>query len=359
MATIRDVAEAAGVSVATVSRVLNGTAPVADSTRLRVEQAVARFDFWPHAAARSLTTSRTHTLGILLPDLHGQFFSEIIRGIDQGARETGFQILVSSSHADAGALMLGARAMSGRVDGLVAMAPDRDTTTVIARLSRKFPVVLLNPHHPIEVCATIAVANFDGAVAMVKHLLARGHRSIGMVTGPLGNMDAEERWRGYRHALKEAGIAPQARLQFQGDFTESSGFRAGLAIAALSRPPAAVFAANDGMAVGLLSAFRQQGIEVPGRIAVAGFDDIPIAEFVVPRLTTVHVDAFALGLRAVKMLTAFIRRSPAGPPPHQKLPVRLVVRQSCGAKRESVSAKRPAAVRPRRADALSRGGFSS
>src|SRR5215831_19109729 len=119
MATIRDVAQAAGVSVATVSRVLNRSERVADDTRARVERVMAKLEYWPHGAAQSLNTSRTHTLGVLLPDLHGQFFSEVIRGVDQGAREHGFQILVSSSHADVETLMTGARAMAGRVDGLI------------------------------------------------------------------------------------------------------------------------------------------------------------------------------------------------------------------------------------------------
>jgi LacI family transcriptional regulator len=330
MATIRDVAEAAGVSVATVSRVLNGSTRVSGSTRQRVEDAVARLDFWPHAAARSLTTSRTHTLGVLLPDLHGQFFSEVIRGIDRGARERGLQILVSSSHADVETLMLGARAMSGRVDGLIAMAPDPDTPAALARLSRRFPLVLLNPHHPVEGCAAISVANFEGAVEMVTRFVACGHRSVGIITGPKGNTDAGERERGYRHALEEAGLTPDPRFTFAGDFTEASGFETGLRIAKLSTRPTAVFAANDCMAIGLLSAFRQAGVEVPWEVAVAGFDDIPIAEFVAPPLSTVHVDAFDLGSRAVSMLMEAANGSGGAPRPQLRVPVHLVVRRSCG-----------------------------
>jgi LacI family transcriptional regulator, galactose operon repressor len=329
MATIRDVAEAAGVSVATVSRVLNGSTRVASRTRARVEGVVAKLDYWPHAAARSLNTSRTHTLGVLLPDLHGQFFSEVMRGVDQGAREQGFQILVSSSHADTETLMAGARAMSGRVDGLIVMAPDQATTGTIGRLSRRFPVVLLNPPHPVEGCGVISVANFEGAVGVVEHLIRSGHRAIGIIKGPKENTDAEERFRGYRHALAEAELAPVPAHEFAGDFTETSGFLAGLEIARLQPRPTAIFATNDCMATGLLSALRQTGVDVPEDVAVVGFDDIPIAEFLSPRLTTVHVNAYELGNRAVRMLLKSLGGRGAAPDLYEVLPVKLILRQSC------------------------------
>ena len=295
-----------------------------------MDRAVTKLDYWPHGAARSLTTSRTHTLGVLLPDLHGQFFSEIMRGVDHGAREEGFQILISSSHADAETLLSGARAMSGRVDGLIVMAPDPETTRAIGALSRKFPIVLLNPHHPVDGCGTISVANFDGAVHVVEHVIQSGHHSIGIVKGPKGNMDAEERFRGYRHALKQAGLEPDPAFELSGDFSETSGYLAGMEFASMNPRPSAVFAANDCMATGLLSAFRRAGLDVPTDVTVVGFDDIPIAEFLTPRLTTVHVDAYALGRRAVLMLLKSVRDPHRTPSPQELVPVNLVVRQSCG-----------------------------
>ena len=361
MATIRDVAEAAGVSIATVSRVMNGTSRVSDPTRKRVEEAVAKLDYWPHGAARSLTTSRTQTVGVLLPDLHGQFFSEVIRGIDQGAREAGFHILVSSSHAEAETLLLGARAMSGRVDGLIVMAPDRETTRAIGALSRKFPVVLLNPHHPVEGCGTISVANFEGAVNVVALVIRNGHRSIGIVKGPKGNMDAEERLRGFRHALERDGIEAVPAFEFPGDFSEASGFMAGMEIARMNPRPSAVFAANDCMAAGLLSAFRKADLDVPGDVTVVGFDDIPIAEFLTPRLTTVHVDANALGRRAVSMLLTAVSDPHRAASRHEFLPVSIVVRQSCGTGHPSNGADGPVPPGPdaSRPVAGPRGGFQS
>ena len=336
MATIRDVAQKAGVSVATVSRVLNGSDVVAEKTRAKVERIVAKLEYWPHAAAQSLNTSRTHTLGVLLPDLHGQFFSEVIRGVDQGAREQGFQILVSSSHADVDTLMTGARSMAGRVDGLIVMAPDQATTAAMKDLAKRFPVILLNPHHPVEGCGMISVANFEGAVDIVSHLVRSGHRAIGIIKGPKGNMDAEERLRGYRHALREAGVTPNPAFEFAGDFSEASGFMAGLEIAKLRVRPTAVFATNDGMATGLLSALHQHGIDVPEGIAVAGFDDIPIAQFLSPGLTTVHVDAFALGKQAVQMLLSTLADEAPLVSRREILPVKLILRQSSKRKSRTV-----------------------
>jgi len=316
---------------------LNGSDAVADQTRARVERVVAKLEYWPHGAAQSLNTSRTHTLGVLLPDLHGQFFSEVIRGLDQGARERGFQILVSSAHADVDTVMTGARAMAGRVDGLIVMAPDQATMAGMKQLAKRFPVILLNPHHPVEGCGMISVANFEGAVDIVGHLIRSGHRSIGIIKGPKGNMDAEERLRGYRHALRKSGLESTPAFEFAGDFSEASGFRAGLEIAHLRVRPTAVFATNDGMATGLLSALQQNGVLVPQGIAVAGFDDIPIAQFLSPGLTTVHVDAFALGKQAVQMLLGALQEENTLVSRHEILPVKLILRQSSQSQLKTVS----------------------
>ncbi len=330
MTTIRDVARAAGVSIATVSRVFNGSTRVTDATCERVRTAASRLDYWPNEAARSLTTSRTHTLGVLLPDLYGEFFSEVIRGIDHAARQEHFQILVSSSHADTNALVLVARSLRGRVDGLIVMAPDEATAAAISQMTGNFPVVLLNPRFDVATCSTISIANFDGAYGMVRHLLKIGHRSIATIKGPSGNIDAEERLRGFRAALQEAGKETSPVLELQGDFTESSGYRCAKQILRCLPRPTAVFAANDYMAVGLMSALGEAGLRVPQDIAVTGFDDIAIARYLNPPLTTVRVDAYELGEHAVRQ---WLMATQPGHPARQTqevLPARLVVRNSCG-----------------------------
>ena len=330
MATIRDVARVAGVSIATVSRVYNGSSRVSDETRSKVRSVAAKMDYWPNGAARSLTTSRTHSLGVLLPDLYGEFFSEVIRGIDHAARREKYQILVSSSHADNEALIAAARSMHGRIDGLIAMAPDAVSTAAIKQIAKNFPVVLLNPRVEVEGCGAISIANYEGSHTMVRHLISLGHKRIAMLTGPSGNVDSEERVRGYRAALVEAGIEPESRYEVAGDFVESSGYARAADFLALSPRPTAVFAANDYMAIGLLSALREAGLRVPEDIAVTGFDNIAISQYVTPALTTVHVDAYELGDRAVGQWLQAIEGEDHQPARHETLPASLVIRRSCG-----------------------------
>lgn len=346
MVTIRDVARKAGVSIATVSRVFNGSSRVSDESSRSVRAAAKRLDYWPHGGARSLTTSHTHAIGVLLPDLFGDFFSEVIRGIDRAAREQNFQILVSSSHADTEEMLAAARFMQGRIDGLIAMVPDKGSATAIRRIARRFPVVLLNPRFDVAGCSTISIANFEGARAAVVHLTQQGHRRIAILKGPTGNVDAEERLRGYQQALRDAGLRPDPKLELEGDFSQVGGHRCAAALLQLAPRPTAVFAANDYMAVGLLSALRDAHLEVPRDLAVAGFDDIAISRYLNPPLTTVRVDAQELGQRATLALITSMQAPSRQSPAHTVLPAALVVRVSCGSA-PLANGRRAARPRPR------------
>src|SRR5690606_15793586 len=174
--TIRDVAREAGVSIATVSRVFNRSAPVREPTRQRILRVADRLRYVPDSAARSLITRRTGTLGVLLPDLYGQFFSEVIRGIDDAARARGYHVLLSSAHANRDEIVAALRAMRGRVDGLVVMSPDIDAQGLRANLPENLPVVLLNCAVDGGPYDSLDIDNFGGAFGMVEHLLALGHR---------------------------------------------------------------------------------------------------------------------------------------------------------------------------------------
>ncbi len=331
MHTIKDVAREAGVSVATVSRVFNATAGVTAGTRQRVEAAAVRLGYSAHGAARSLITSRTSTIGVLRPDLHGEFFSEIIRGIDQAAQRRGYHLLVSSSHNNRADLDAAVRVMRGRVDGLIVMAPTRDMRESVAGIAARFPVVLLGDGDADGAAFdAIGIANRDGAAAMVRHLLDIGHRRIAVVRGPDGNQDAAERLRGYHEALAAAGIPRDRTLEVPGDFTESSGYDAARRLLRRRARPTAIFAANDATAIGVLSALHDHGVRVPAEMAVAGFDDIPTARYVTPSLTTVRVDISGLGTRAAdRLLQAMGTRNGRG---HacEVVPATLVIRRSCG-----------------------------
>lgn len=330
-ATIREVAREAGVSVATVSRVFNDKGPIREETRQRILEVALRLGYAPNAAARSLSTRKTGTIGVLLPDLYGEFFSEVIRGLDLAARRSGFHILVSSSHSDRSEVEAVLRALRGRVDGLIVMSPEADARALEANLPGTLPIVLLNC--PVEGSAfdSINLDNYGGASAMIRHLAGLGHRRIAHVKGAPGNNDALERLLGYREAMQSLFEEGTDGFEIEGDFSEDSGDRAGREILAMNPRPTAVFAANDATAIGLLHAFQEAGVRVPDDIAVAGFDDIPIARFLTPPLTTVRVAIADLGALAIQRLLLAMEHGDSRERRHEILPTTLVVRGSCGA----------------------------
>ncbi len=330
--TIRDVAREAQVSVATVSRALNGHDNVAEEVRKLVLETARRLRYQPHAAARSLSSRSTQTIGVVLPDLYGEFFSELIRGIDGVAREHRRHLLVSSYHGAQDAQGAALRAMRGRVDGLLVLSPYADQPGFLTdNLPDGLPVVLINTHLPHGDYPVLNIDNHGGAVAMMRHLVASGRRRIAFIAGPACNFDAAERLRGYRDALAELlpGVAEQV---LPGRFDEASGMEAGTALLAAGTRPDAVFAANDTMALGCLFAFNQAGVRVPQDIAMAGFDDVPVARFVHPPLTTMRISIAELGANALRRLLQDIQaQAPLALPDPAPLVPELVVRDSAPA----------------------------
>ena len=327
-ATIRDVARAAHVSVATVSRALNDSGPVHDETRRRVREAAQHLRFTPHGAARSLTTSRTSTLGVLLPDLYGEFFSEVIRGLDRGAQRAGYQLLLSSARNARDEVHGAFRAMYGRVDGLILMAPDGELAEMFAQRRDGTPIVFINSPVTAGDARLLTIDNHGGAYQMVRHMLDHGHERVAIIKGAERNHDAAERLRGYRDALDERGVPRDAPWELPGDFSEAAGHRAARAVLKLRPRPSAIFAANDAMAIGALSALREEGVAVPDDVAVAGFDDIPMARYVAPPLSSVHVPIAQLGERAMDLLLSAIADPATGAPRRVVLPTTLVIRKS-------------------------------
>lgn len=327
-ATIRDVARESGVSVATVSRVINAKGPVREATALRVRETVQRLGYAPHHAARSLTTRRTRTLGVVLPEMHGDFFSELIRGADLAARAAGYHVLVSGSHSDIGELGNVLEALHGRIDGLVLMTPGDGGGAPARNLPRRVPVVLLNDPEDGGVYDSIRVDNRRGARMAVDHLLDHGHLRIALVAGPAANSDAAARRRGYRDAFVARGLEPAADLELPGDFREESGFRAGVLLATRAQRPTAVFAANDAMAIGCLAALRDHGLRVPEDISLVGFDDVPIARFLTPALTTVRVPIAEVGGRAIERLLETVDGGPRTCRVHEVVLPSLAIRDS-------------------------------
>jgi LacI family transcriptional regulator len=344
-ATIKDVAREASVSVASVSRALNGQGGVTAETLERIRVAAKRLHYIPDNAARSLITRRTHTIGALLPDLFGEFFSELIRGIDLAARARGLHLLVSSSHDGAEDAAAALRAMQGRVDGMLILSPWVDEAFLEANLPGSLPTVLINsPVHAGE-RSVLNIDNRGGAYAMTEHLLrGAGHGDVAFIAGPAGNFDAEQRERGYREAMKK--LAPKVPLNIvAGSFTEESGYLAGLELLRQPRRPAAVFAANDMMAVGCLYAFKEAGLKVPADIALAGFDDIPIARYLTPPLSTVSVHIAELGRNALERLSALMDGREQSD--HTDvLGCAIAIRGTCGGSREASSKNTYQPARP-------------
>jgi len=326
--TIKDVAREANVSVATVSRALNGHDNVAAPVRQTVLEVARRLRYTPHAAARSLSSRSTQTLGLVLPDLHGEFFSELMRGIDGVARAHRRHLLVSSYHGDPEQQGAALQAMRGRVDGLLVMSPGTAAPGFLVDNLPALPTVLINTPMPDGQYPVFGIDDHAGAMAMTRHLLDLGHRRIAFIAGPDHNHDARGRLRGFRDAMAAAGMDAEGRV-LPGGFDEASGHRAGLALLQDGPLPDAVFAANDMMALGCLYAFNQAGVKVPAQVALAGFDDIPLARFVHPSLTTMRISIADLGERATSHLLQLIDDGAAMPPvPAATLVPTLVTRDS-------------------------------
>ena len=326
--TIKDVAREARVSVATVSRALNGHENVAEAVRQQVLATADRLRYQPHAAARSLSSRRTQTVGVVLPDLYGEFFSELIRGIDQVARARRQHLLVSSYHGHPEEQGEALRAMRGRVDGLLVLSPYTGRPGfLVDNLPSSLPAVLINTRLEDSPYPVLSIDNYGAAMTMMRHLSEAGHAHIAFITGPEDNFDAHERLRGYRDALAQR--APAAVPQeYAGDFSEASGYEAGKRILQQAQRPQAVFAANDMMALGCLYAFNEAGVRVPDDIALAGFDDIPLARFVHPTLTTMRVSIAELGGQAMSRLLDAIESDGQRVAPSSMLVPELIVRAS-------------------------------
>ena len=324
--TIRDVARRAAVSVASASRALNNHSSVTPATRQRVLDAARALDYVPHLGARSLSRGRSHTIGVVLPDLFGEFFSEIIRGIDRAAHRRGLQLLLSNMHGSAEETELAIRAMRGRVDGLLVMSPQVDAEFLGRNLPKGLPAIVMNAAASDGTHPTIAIDNIAGAREAVAHLVAQGCRRIAHVTGPEGNADADARRAGFRAAIAER-LGAHAGIEIPGDFSEASGIAAAQHILA-DRRIDGVFAANDMMAVACMATLAEGGVRAPDDVAMIGFDGVPIAQYVTPALSTMALNLAELGERALERLVAITESEAEIEATTEMLKPELVVRAS-------------------------------
>ncbi len=325
--SITDVAREAGVSAATVSRILNGRHRGDPATRDRVQATALALGYVPHGSARDAAAPRTGALGVLLPDLFGEFFSEFLRGLDDTSAEHGIHLLVTSTHADPLKLSKAAAAMRGRVDGYLIVAPGIGSEVVVASLAEQVPIVVVGMDARRCGAPSLLIDNAAGAGAIAEHAIAIGAHNIAMITGPVTHGDAVARRDAFRAAIAQAG-EEVTLTEFDGDFSQESGWSAAHTMLAHPRRFDFVFACNDSMATGALSALRDAGLRVPDGIAIAGFDDVPMARFLTPALTTMHVPIEDLGRRAMRMLINSVVQGAPSRPTLELVPATLIVRGS-------------------------------
>ncbi len=326
--TIRDVAERAGVSVRTVSRVVNRRGEITEATRLRVQAAIDELGFHPNKLARALVTQHTDTIGVIVDDFANPFFAELAAAVQASAQAAGYSIFLCNS---AGLWEEELRALDSLVahgvDGII-VSPSAGLTA--ERLSpfadRYGPIVAVGhaPHH--HRIGRIQIATRGGAHQAVEHLINRGHRCIAMLCG-IGAPAIHHRYHGYREALLCHDLPLRDELVCPGATTFERGRAATLALLAQHPDITAIFAYNDLLALGALRACAELGRRVPADCAVVGFDDIPLADWVSPSLTTVRVDKAALGGQAVELLLSMLT-SPESAPPAITVETRLMVRES-------------------------------
>lgn len=328
MPTIRDVARRAGVSPTTVSHVINASRNVDPRTAARVQAAITELKYHPNALARSMRRGQTHTIGVVLPDISNPFFGDLARQIEGEMFEAGYSAIICNTDGDTDKeLRYLDVLLSKKVDGLVLIAANQPsdrlrhiievgpTTVVVDRALDDLPT------------SHVVVANHRGGQVAGEHLLELGHRDIGVVAGPGGLGTSAQRLEGFRHALARADIVVEDRHVFHGDFKAASGRIALHEWMAEDALPTAVFAENDMMALGLLSAAHSAGVQVPGRLSVVGFDGIAFTAESSPALTTVAQSTARMASVTVTLLLDHLKDSQA-PPQCVELPVELLVRGS-------------------------------
>ena len=343
IATIRELARLSGVSVATVSRVLNDYEDVADKTRERVLKIARELDYTPSAAARSLVRQRSQVIGVVLetgqghPDLQHPFFQEVLVGLKHRVGAGGYDLLLFATELPgngSGNPSFLKRARHHGVDGVVVMGIDPHDAEVQKLARSPIPCIAVDLDLVGRRTGHVISDNLAGARLAVRHLYQQGHERIATVTGMLSTRPGADRLLGYREELEARGLPYRSDYVQEGDFYFASGYRGMTALLDLDDPPTAVFAAGDVMAAGCVRAAEERGVRVPEDLAIVGFDDIQLAAMMHPALTTIRQDKVGLGAAAAESLLRMLEDAD-GAPPVITLPVELVVRDSSGTRRAS------------------------
>jgi LacI family transcriptional regulator len=330
-ATIREIADLAGVSIATVSRVVNGSGYVSEKTRIAVESVIREHRYTANRSARALSAGRTGLVGVTLPRIHPAYFSVITAGVAEALYELDMRIVLAPTlHEHDREVDLLARLMHGTTDGGLLVLPEESGSELRTLMTYGYRFVVVDPRIRIdERVPTVSAAHSSGADQATRHLLELGHRRIAAITGPGDMMATEERLRGYHAALAAAGVLADRSLVIESDWEVDGGRQAGAALMALPDPPTAIFAFNDPLAIGAMQSVVASGLRVPQDVSVVGFDDTVEAEFVTPRLTTVRQPLAEMGRMGVSLLMRLLENR-SFEALHVELATQLIVRASTG-----------------------------
>ena len=324
--TIRDVAAEAGVSHQTVSRVINGNQNVSPQTRARVEAAIDSLGYSPSAIARSMAKGRTGILACIAPNLTDYTFARIIQGAEQEARQHGYFLLSASAPDESIFTALVEQLVPSRqTEGIMVLNPYADGR--FQHLPAQFPVVFAGARPREDAINSVALDDVTAGLIATRHLLEQGHQRIATITGRMVEDCAHDRLSGYQQALQEASLTFDAQFVAEGDWTASSGYTALHQLWQTGTPPSGIFVQNDQMAAGVLRAADELGLSVPDQLSLIGIDDIPMASYLAPPLTTLRQDFAEIGRLAAQLLIETIQR-PNIQQQHLTLPATLVTRHS-------------------------------
>jgi DNA-binding LacI/PurR family transcriptional regulator len=330
---IRDVARCAKVSVSTVSRVMNGVTSVNPRMAARVWRAVRELNYLPNTQARSLVSGRSRMLGLIVSEITNPFFPELIERFEQCAVDGGYEVLIASTGYDPARTAVCLRRMVERnVDGVAVMTFGAERPLLEELISRNVPLVFIDAGASLPGSTMLHVDYRQGIEQAVQHLAALGHRSIGFISGPLSQKSAVMRKDAFTAAMRGIGAAAGGRAMIEGDHTLEGGISAAQKLFRLASPPTALICSNDMTAIGVLHHLYERGLNAPRDVSVVGFDDVRIAQFTLPPLTTVRMSCEDIARAAVRTLRGKLEGSGFAPGP---IPTQLIVRQTTGYPRDT------------------------
>lgn len=330
--TLEDIAQLTGVSRSTVSRVINGDQNVAERTRQKVLGVIKDINFQPNLAARGLAVGRTGVLGLVIPTSVSAIFTEpffplLIQGVSSACNASDYSVMLWLAEPEYERRTISRILYSGLVDGVVVSSAQTDDTIINSLAENKLPFILVGRHPTSEAYSYVDVDNRVAAYQAVMHLFRLGRRRVATITGPQNAAPGVERYQGYQDALRERNLPIDPDLVIFGDFTEACGYASMQRL--LAHKPDAIFAASDAMALGVIRAAREAGLQLPQDLAIVGFDDIPQAAQSIPALTTVRQSIPRMGASAAEALIDMVENG-SEPPRHLILPTQLIIRDSCG-----------------------------